>query len=148
MISRRGALPRRGILSLPRAVFTATALAVRNARRVQCAADNVVAHAGQVFDAPAPDQDDRVLLEAVAFAWNIGGYFHSVCQPDAGDFPQCRVRLFRGHRPYLHTHAALLGRALAPLRPVMESVVPPTERRRLRLLYWLGPSAADELVNR
>ena len=61
---------------LPRAVLAAAALAVGDAGGVQRAADDVVAHARQVLDAAAADQHHGVLLQAVAFAGDVGRDFH------------------------------------------------------------------------
>src|SRR5437868_14929758 len=76
-ISRLGTSLRRGILFLSSqlrrlrgfgAVLGARLLAVLHALRVERAAHDVVAHAGQILDAPAADQHHRVLLQVVAFA--------------------------------------------------------------------------------
>src|SRR5215813_13018426 len=60
--------PLRGMsaLLLLRAIAAAGLLAVAHALGVQGAADDLVAHAGQVANAPAADQHDRVLLQVVA----------------------------------------------------------------------------------
>src|SRR5262245_19062308 len=72
---RLGACPRRAISAGLRrlgAVLGALLLAVLDAGGVQLAADDVVAHAGEVADAPASDQDDGVLLEGGALAGDVG----------------------------------------------------------------------------
>src|SRR5205085_8842051 len=69
-ISLFGTSLRRG-MSLSRfgrlgAVFGAALLAVLHALRIERAAHDVVAHAGQVLHAAAADQHHRVLLQVVA----------------------------------------------------------------------------------
>src|SRR5439155_18677804 len=53
-----------GLLALG-AVLAASLLAVLGAGRVEGAADDVIAHAGQVLDAAAPDEHHRVLLQVM-----------------------------------------------------------------------------------
>ena len=71
----------------------------------------MVTAARQVTNSTASDQYDRVLLEIVADARNVGRRFHTVGQSDSGDLTKCRVRLLRGGRGDLRAHTALLGRA-------------------------------------
>src|SRR6478609_8788058 len=77
-ISRLGTSLRRGICLFPYAahlcrlgrlgaVLGTALLPVLHALRVERAAHDVVAHAGQVLDATAADQHDRVFLQVVAF---------------------------------------------------------------------------------
>ena len=95
---------------LPRlgAVLAAAALAAVDAQGVERAADDVVAHAGQVAHAAAADQHDAVFLQVVLFAGDVGGDFLAVAQAHAGDLPQGRVGLLGGHGLDLKAHAALL----------------------------------------
>src|SRR5579884_11221 len=95
--SRRGAGPLRGISALLLgAVAAAGLLAVPDPGGVEGAPDDLVADPGQVFDPAAPDQDDRVLLEVVADAGDVGGDLHPAGQADAGHLAQGRVRLLGG----------------------------------------------------
>src|SRR5688500_15569589 len=55
------------------AVLRTALLAVGDAGGVQRAADDVVAHAGEILDAAAADQDHRVLLEVVTLAGDVRG---------------------------------------------------------------------------
>src|SRR5579864_552980 len=66
--------PLRGMsaLLLLRAVAAAGLLAVADALGVQRAADDLVAHAGQVAHPAAAHQHDGVLLEVVAHARDVG----------------------------------------------------------------------------
>src|SRR5262245_16098152 len=109
-------------------------LAVLDALAVELAADDVVADAGEVADAAAADEHDRVFLQVVAFAADVRRYFHPGRQSDPGHLAQRRVRLLRGHR--------LDHRADAPLLRA------PLNGRVLRLgpLRLAGP--ADQLVHR
>src|SRR5260221_13897589 len=76
--TRFGTSPLRGILLRPlRAVLRARLLAVLHARGVERAADDVIAHAREVFDATAADQHDRVLLEVVPLARDVRRHFHA-----------------------------------------------------------------------
>src|SRR5579864_7976616 len=97
------------------AVFTAAAFAAFNAKGIERAADDMVANARQVADAPAPDQHDTVLLQVVLLAGDIRRHFLAVAQADAGDFAQRRVGLLGGHGLDLKAHAAFLRAGLQVL---------------------------------
>src|SRR6476661_7057439 len=113
----RGMLVRRGMSAGPRlrgglrAVLAATVLAVAHAGRVERAADDVVLDRGEVLHAAAADQHDRVLLEVMADARDVGRDLHLVGQPHARDLAQRRVRLLGRHRLHLRADPALLRRA-------------------------------------
>src|SRR3954467_12648973 len=99
-IWRIWAAARRGIggLLLLHAVLRAGLLAVAHAGGVERPAHDLVAHAREVLDAAPADEHDRVLLQVVALARDVGGDLHAVREPHAGDLPQSRVRLLRGGR--------------------------------------------------
>ncbi len=78
-------------------------------RRIEGASHDMVANPGQIFDTTAAHEHNRVLLKVMPFTRNVGGYFDAGRQTYPGDFAQRRVRLFRRHRPDLHTHASTLG---------------------------------------
>src|SRR5262245_20821134 len=63
---------------------------------VERAADDLVADARQVSNAPGSDQDDRVLLQVVSDARDVRRDLDAGGQADTGDLPQGRVRLLRG----------------------------------------------------
>src|SRR3954451_11329187 len=129
-----GARARRGIgtaLALD-AVEGAGLLAVGDPGGVEGAADDLVAHARQILDASAADEDDRVLLKVVALAGDVGGDLHAVRQPHAGDLPQRRVRLLRGHGGDARADAALLRGS--------------PERGCLGLRLWRRAPFADKLI--
>src|SRR5204863_6584445 len=79
------------------AVLGSPALAPFDAQRVERPADDVIAHARQVADAPSTNQYDAVLLKVVLFTGNVSGDFLAVGEPHAGDFAQGRVGLLGGH---------------------------------------------------
>src|SRR5207245_4352739 len=83
-------------------------LAVRDARRVERCADHLVADARKILDAAAANEHDGVFLQVVPLAWDVRRDFHPVCQPDARDLAQGRIRLSRGDREDARADAALL----------------------------------------
>src|SRR5947209_2172410 len=128
----------RGVISALRgtllsSVFRAALLAVGDAGGVERGADHLVPEARQVLDATAADQHDRVLLEVVALARDVGTDLDAVRQAHAGDLPQRRVRLLRRRRGDARTDAALLRGS--------------RERRGLRLGLLGGPALTDELID-
>lgn len=100
---------------------------------VERATNDVVADPRQILHTPPTDEDDRVLLEVVPLARDVGGHFHLVRQPDASHLSVRRIRLFRIYDVDADADAALLR---APL-----------ERGGLRLSMLLFPSATYELVD-
>src|SRR3979411_2309221 len=62
------------------AVLGAALPTVADAGAIERAADGVISHSGQVFDAAAADQHHRVLLEIVAFAADVARHFVAVGQ--------------------------------------------------------------------
>src|SRR5947209_9532979 len=70
------------------AVFRAALLAVRGAGCIQRPADDVITNAREIFDAAAAYEHHRMLLQIVADARNVRGYFFAVGQPYTRDFTQ------------------------------------------------------------
>ena len=93
----------------------------------------MVTNAGEVFYLSTAHENDRVLLEIVALAGNVGDDFLAIGQANLRDFAKCGVWLFRGAGHYLHAHAT----ALRAIR----------QRRRLGLDLDFLTSFADELVD-
>src|SRR5260221_723434 len=117
----------------PRAVLRTALAAILDALGVERAADDVVAHAGQILDAAAADQHHRVLLQVMAFAGDVARHLEPVGETDAGDLAQRRVRLLRRRRIDAGADAALLRARLQG---------PHLVARHLR-----SPRAADKLVD-
>src|SRR2546421_4648720 len=132
---RCGAGPLRGIsaLLLLRAVAATRLLAVAHALGVQRTPDDLVPHTRQVLHPTAADQHDRVLLEVVPDARDVGRHLYLAGQPDARHLPQGRVRLLGRGGVHARAHAA-------PLRA-------PLERRRLRLARLRLAALADQLLD-
>src|SRR5436190_23608163 len=95
-----------------RAILGTALLAVLDALGIEDAAENVVAHAGQVLDATAADHDHRVLLKVMAFTRDVADHFEAVGQAHLGDLTKRRVRLLRGRGVDARANAALLRRLL------------------------------------
>src|ERR1700682_2033901 len=79
-------------------VLRATLLAASDPHRVQSAADDVIAHSREILNPATANQHDRVLLQIVADAGNVGCNLNSIGQSDAGNFTQGGVRLLRSLR--------------------------------------------------
>src|SRR5207237_757529 len=92
--------------------FRTSLHATRNANRVERAADDVIANARQILHAAAANEHERVLLQVVADAGDVGRHLDAVRQPHARDFSQRRVRLLRGLGEDAHADAALLRAVL------------------------------------
>src|SRR3954470_17794182 len=121
-------------LLLLRAVPAASLLAVADALGVQRAADDLVAHAGEVLHPATAHEHHGVLLQVVADARDVGGHLDATGEADAGDLAQRRVRLLRGRRVDARADATALGGTL--------------QRRSLGLLDLVLAALADQLVDR
>src|SRR5436309_11188582 len=95
-----------------RAILRTALLAVLDALGIEDAAEDVVAHAGQVLDAAATDHDHRVLLKVMAFTRDVADHFEAIGQAHLGDLTKRRVRLLRGRGVNARANAALLRRLL------------------------------------
>src|ERR1700756_3112779 len=128
--------PLRGMsaLLLLRAVTTASLLAVADTLGVERTADDLVPDTGQVADATATDEHDRVLLQVVPDAGGVGGGPDLAGQPDPRHLAERRVRLLRRGRVDTRAHAAALGASL--------------EGRRLSLGRLLLAALPDKLLDR
>src|SRR3954470_13992640 len=114
MSSRRGAGPLRGIggsAFLLRAVAAASLLAVADTGGVERAPDDLVANAGEVFHTATAHEHDRVLLEVVSLAGDVGGDLHAAGEADTGHLAERGVRLLRGVRVHAGADPPSLGRA-------------------------------------
>lgn len=135
------------LLLLLGAVFRSTLLPRGNAGSIEDAAHNVIADAWEVLHTATANHHDRVFLEIVPFAWDIGCHFHSVRETDTGDFSHSRVRLLRRHGCHLQTNTAFV-RAIGLGDAILNSIDDKGHRRRLRLLPGDFAGALDELIDR
>src|SRR4029078_5637626 len=103
--------PRLGLRPL-RAVLRPTLLPTLNSHGVQRAAHDVIAHTGQILDTAAADEHQRVLLQVMADARDVGGHLDAIGHTHARHFPQRRVGLLRRLGEHAHAHAALLRAVL------------------------------------
>ena len=84
-----------------RTIPRSSLLPVTNSFRIEHSADDVVAHPREIFDASSADEDNAVLLEIMAFSHDVRLHFVTIGEADAGDLPESRVRLLRGHGRHL-----------------------------------------------
>ena len=100
------------------------------------------------FTETAADQHDRVLLEVVPDARDVGGDLHLVGQAHARDLAQRRVRLLGRHRAHLETDATLLRGAGNRLLALLQAVPVLAHGRRLDLGDLAGSAVSHELADR
>src|SRR6185295_13930277 len=117
-----------------RSVLAAAALPSLHADGIERSPHDVVPHAGQVLHASTADQYDRVLLEVVPDARDVGGDLDPVRQPHSGDLAEGRVGLLGGRGEHANAHPALLRRSL--------------ESRAIGAIFQLFPTDPDELTYR
>lgn len=83
------------LLGALRSVFAAALLPVLHSPRVKRTPHYMIPDSREVFN-PAPSyQDDRVLLEIMPLARDVGANFNPVRQPHPRNFSQSRVRFLR-----------------------------------------------------
>src|SRR5262245_42783548 len=85
---RRVDRPNGSLAFLLCAVLGTGLLPIGDALSVENAADDVIAHAGQIAHPAAADKYDGVLLQVVPLTGDVGGDFFAVGQPDACDLSQ------------------------------------------------------------
>jgi hypothetical protein len=108
-------------------------LTVSNAHGIQSAPNHVIANAWEVLNTATSDQDDRVLLQIVANAGNVGSHLNAIGQTDAGYFSQRRVWFLGSLRIHASTDTPLL-------RGTVES-------RTRGFVFDLLATLANKLVN-
>ena len=113
--------------------------------RVQLTADDGVLHA-DVLHAAATQQHDRVFLEIMRLARNIGGYFHPVGEPHARYLTDGGVRLARGLRGHLSADTALEGRWVIG-RAILKRIKAARERDDFRLAHLVAPMPFRKLID-
>jgi hypothetical protein len=121
------------LLRALRAVFRTTLHAALHADRVERAAHDVIAHAGQILDAAAADEHERMLLQVVADPRNVRGDLDAVGQADARHLAERGVRLLRRLGEDAHADPALLRAVL--------------QRRALRLADDFLAARTDKLAD-
>src|SRR5579863_2689534 len=95
---------RRAALGALGSILRTALLAVRDAYRIQRAAHHVIADARQILHAAAADEHNRVLLQVVADAGDVGRDLDAVGQAHASHLAQGRVRLLRCLRIHAGAH--------------------------------------------
>jgi hypothetical protein len=95
-----------------RSILRPSLFAIRYTHRIKGSANHVIANSRQVFHTPSSNQNNRVLLEVMAYAGNISCDLNAVGQPDARDFTQCRIRFLWGLCIDTRAYTSFLRRAL------------------------------------
>src|SRR5205814_3930816 len=95
-----------------RPVLAAAALPTLHADRIERPPHDVVPHARKVLHASAANEHDRVFLEVVPHARDVGRDLYPVGEPDPRDLPQRRVRLLRRGGEDADADPPLLRRSL------------------------------------
>ena len=72
----------------------------------------MILHTRQVLYTATPHQHNRVLLQVMPFAWNVGDHLNAIGQPHLGDLSKRGVRFFWRRSIDACAHAAPLGIAL------------------------------------
>src|SRR5271156_5600443 len=94
------------------AILRTALFAVGHADGIKRAADYVVTNSGEIFHAAATNEHNRVLLQVVADAGDVGSDLDPVGQPDTGYLTQRGVRLLGRLGVDAGANAAPLGRPL------------------------------------
>src|SRR3989344_4878846 len=127
-------------------VQRASSAALVDASRVELAAYYCVAQT-DVFHATAAHEHDRVFLQIVPFAGNVGGYFHAVGETDTRYLSDGGVRLPGGLCRNTGADTALEGRRIEG-GTVFERVETARERDGLGAPGLFGTTPARELIYR
>ena len=128
-------------------VFGTTLLTTAYTGSIQCTTNDVVTYTGKIFNTTAADQHDRVLLQVVAFAWNVGVNLLAIRQTHTRHLAESGVRLRRCGRRYLDTDTTLERTVMKGIA-VLDGIDGIGHRRRLRLLGRGAAGTLDELVDR
>jgi hypothetical protein len=139
--------PLRGIDNAPllflgraRAVFRAALFAILDPAAVQCSPDYVITNAGEVFDASAAHQNDRVFLKIMPHPGDVSRDLNTVGETYASDLAESRVGLLWGNRVNACTNASALRVLLQcrrrEARPLVGSAMP----YELRYAWQIFPS--------
>src|SRR5207237_7502920 len=90
-------------------VFGSALVAAIDARCVERAAHDVVAHTGQILHTSTANEHNRVLLEVMALARDVGGDLEAIGEAHTRNFAQVRVGLLWGGGVYGSADAWLFG---------------------------------------
>jgi hypothetical protein len=90
------------------AILGTTLATCINARRIECASDDVIANTRQILDTTAANQHDRVLLQGMTFAGNVTRDLNPIRETNTGNLPQSRVRLLWRRGIHTYTNTTLL----------------------------------------
>ena len=93
-------------------VLGTTAIPPVDTRRIQGAAHDVVADAREILDTPTTNQDDRVLLQCVAYTGDIRIHFTTVGETNPRHLPKRGVRLLRRLSKHSQADTTSLGTLL------------------------------------
>src|ERR1700724_1962102 len=89
------------------ALFRTAVTTILDALGIEGAADDVITHPRQVFDAATADQYHRMLLKVVTLAGNVARNLEAVGEANPRDLPQRGIRLLWCGRIDARAHASL-----------------------------------------
>lgn len=131
-----------------RSVFASPSFPILDPTGIELAADNVISHTRQVFDSAAADEHDRVFLQIVSNARNIGYDFMAVGQSNLGNLSDGRVGLLWRNSVNLCANSSLERRTFGQIhRPVCEQIKSLVQGLRSGLGLLLLPRSFYELVD-
>lgn len=107
-------------------------LAIGHAGCIQRATHYVITHSGKILYAASADQHNRVLLQVMTYAWDIGGYLDPVRQAHPGHLTKGRV--------------GLLGRLGIDTGADAPALRTSLERRAGSLIIWRLPAFSNQLI--
>ena len=81
---------------------------IRNTRRIERAADDVIPNTREILHPPATNQYDRVLLQIVSNTGDVCVHLATVGKPNTGNLAQRRVGLLGGLGEYAKAHTTAL----------------------------------------
>lgn len=125
---------RSGARAFLRAVLGPALFTIRHTLGIERAAYRVVPNARKVLNPATADQYDRVFLKVMADAWDVGGNFETVCQANAANLTERRIRLLRSRGINAGADAPALWAAF--------------KRGRLRLPGFIVAALTDQLIDR
>ncbi len=106
----------------------------------------MVSYTWEILHTTTADEDDRVLLEIVAFAADVADSFLTIRETDLRDLSESGVWFLWGHGVYLRTDTALLRtreRKLSTLDRVFDDL----KDRGFALADLVAARLSDELVD-